>query len=103
MKQHTMARKKKILTTLYDPVEYLKTEEDIANYIEAALEDGDPHIITTVLGNIARARGMMQIARKSGLARENLYKALSPEGNPEWSTIVKIMKALGLKLHVSPG
>lgn len=89
----------KTKTKRYDSAEYLKTTEDMAAYLEAALEDGDPHVIVHVLGNIARARGMSQIARDTGLGRESLYKALSPEGNPEFATVLKVVKALGIKLH----
>jgi probable addiction module antidote protein len=96
-----MPRKTKIRTRPYDSAEYLKTEEDMAAYLEAALEEGDPALITHTLGAIARARGMSQIARKTGLGRESLYKALSPEGNPEFSTVLKVVHALGLRLHAS--
>jgi len=91
----------KLVTRPYDVVEYLRDDEDIAAYLEAALEDGDPALIAHVLGNIARARGMMQMARDTGLGRESLYKALSGEGNPEFATIMKVVKALGLQLHAS--
>jgi probable addiction module antidote protein len=73
----------------------------MAAYLEAALEEGDPTLITHTLGVIARARGMSQVARKTGLGRESLYKALSPDGNPEFSTILKVVRALGLRLHAS--
>ena len=87
--------------TRYDTAEYLKTNEDMAAYLDACLEEAaeDPAFITHALGVIARARGMTQIARDTGLARENLYKALSADGNPEFGTILKVIKALGLKLH----
>jgi probable addiction module antidote protein len=67
----------------WDPAEHLQTEEDMAEYLEAALEEGDPALITAALGDIARAKGMSQLARETGLGRESLYKALSPTGNPE--------------------
>ena len=89
----------KTRTRLYDAAEYLKTPEDMADYLEAALEDGDPRVIVHALGNIARARGMSQIAREAGLGRESLYKALSPDGNPEFATVLKVVRALGIKLH----
>ena len=73
---------KKEKTRLWDAAEYLKTEEDMAAYLEAALEENDPSLIAAALGDIARAKGMTQIAKKTGLGRESLYKALSPEGNP---------------------
>ena len=92
--------KKKTNITPYDTAEYLKTEEDIAAYFDACLEEAgdDPAFIARALGDIARARGMTQVAKDAGLARESLYKALSGEGNPEFSTILKVIKALGLKL-----
>ena len=89
----------KTRTKLYDSAEYLKTSEDMAAYLEAALEDGDPRLIVHALGNIARARGMSQIAREAGLGRESLYKALSLDGNPEFATVLKVVRALGIKLH----
>ena len=95
-------KNKKLKTTPYDAVDYLKTEEDMAHYLEAAVEDGHPAVITAAIGNIARAKGMAKVAKKAGLGRESLYKALSYEGNPEIATIMKVIKALGLKLHVEP-
>lgn len=89
----------KTKTKPYDSAEYLETTEDMAAYLEAALEDGDPRVIVHALGNIARVRGMSQIARDTGLGRESLYKALSPEGNPEFATVLKVVQALGIKLH----
>lgn len=88
----------------FDAAEYLKSEEDMAAYLDAMIEesDGDPRMIAVALGDIARAKGMTQIARETGLARENLYKALSAEGNPEFSTIMKVLKALGLTIHAGP-
>ncbi|MFZ2854546.1 MAG: addiction module antidote protein [Rhodocyclaceae bacterium] len=87
--------------TRHDSAEYLKTGEDMAAYLDACLEEAgdDPAFIAHALGVIARARGMTQLARDTGLARENLYKALSSDGNPEFGTILKVVKALGLKLH----
>jgi probable addiction module antidote protein len=92
----------KTKTKHYDAAEYLKTEEDIASYLQAALDDGEPALIIHALGNIARARGMSQIARRTGLRRESLYKALSPEGNPEFATVLKVVQALGIQLHAEP-
>ena len=79
---------KKLQTRPYDAAAYLKTEKDCARYMQAAIEesDGDPAIVVAALGDIARARGMMQLARETGLTREGLYKALSPEGNPSFAT-----------------
>lgn len=93
---------KKTKTRPYDAAEYLETVEDMAAYLEAALEDGEPAVVVTALGAIARARGMSQIARDTGLRRESLYKALSSEGNPEFATVLKVVRALGLKLHAGP-
>jgi len=92
----------KAKTRPYDAAEYLENEEDMAAYLQAALEDGDPALVVHALGNIARARGMSQIARDRGLRRERLYKALSREGNPEFTTVLKVVKALGIKLHAEP-
>ncbi|HZD91085.1 MAG TPA: addiction module antidote protein [Pseudolabrys sp.] len=88
-------------TTRWDVGDHLKTDEDIANYLEAVLEDGDPALVAAALGDIARAKGMTQVARDAGLGRESLYKALSPEGNPEFATVLKVIRALGLKLKVA--
>jgi probable addiction module antidote protein len=92
---------RKTKTIPWDSAEHLKTDEDIAHYLEAVFEDGDPALITHALGVIARAKGMSQIAQAAGLGRESLYKALSPEGNPEFATVLKVMRALGLKLKVA--
>jgi probable addiction module antidote protein len=85
----------------WDSAEHLKTEEDMVQYLEACMEEAgdDAAFIAKALGNIARARGMSQLAKDTGLGRESLYKALSGEGNPSFSTILKVMHALGLKLH----
>ncbi len=87
----------------WDAAEHLETDEDMAAYLDAALEDGDPALVSATLGDIARVKGMTEIARQTGLGRESLYKALSPEGNPEFSTVLKVVKALGLRLHATPG
>ncbi len=92
-------KKEKLKTTKWDVVDYLKTDKDMAEYLEAAMEDGHPAVIATAIGNIARAKGMTQVARKAGIGRVSLYKALSPKGNPEFATILKVVKALGLRLH----
>lgn len=86
-------------TTKWDPSEFLESEEEIAAYLEAALEENDAATIAAALGDIARAKGMTQISIETGLGRESLYKALSPSGNPEFSTILKVISALGLRLH----
>lgn len=92
----------KTITTTWDPAEHLETEEDMAAYLEAALEEGDPNLVAAALGDIARAKGMTQVAREAGLGRESLYKALSASGNPEFATILKVVAALGLQLHATP-
>jgi probable addiction module antidote protein len=87
----------------WDVADYLDTEEDMALYLDACLEDdpGDGSLIRIALGDIARARGMTQLAHDTGLTREGLYKALSTEGNPAFSTIFKVIRALGVKLHAT--
>jgi probable addiction module antidote protein len=92
----------KTVTAPWDPADHLETEEDMAAYLEAALEEGDPALVAAALGDIARAKGMTQVAREAGLGRESLYKALSPSGNPELATILKVVAALGLQLHAAP-
>jgi probable addiction module antidote protein len=91
----------KTKTKRWDAAEHLETEDDMAAYLEAALEDGDPALVAAALGDIARAKGMSWIARETGLGRENLYKALSPDGNPEFSTVLKVVRALGLRLRAT--
>jgi len=91
----------KTQTRSWDVAEHLETEEDMAAYLEAALEEGDAALVAAALGDIARAKGMAEIARETGLGRESLYKALSPEGNPEFATVLKVVRALGLRLHAT--
>ena len=88
----------------WDAADYLDTEEDMALYLDACLDEdpGDGSLIRTALGDIARARGMTHLAHDTGLTREGLYKALSTEGNPAFSTIFKVIRALGVKLHTTP-
>ena len=93
-----MARTK---TLPWDPGEHLDTEEDMAMYLNIALEDGDLGLILAALGDIARARRMAAVAQDSGLARESLYKSLSPNGNPEFATVLKVIRALGFRLQVA--
>lgn len=92
----------KTKTTRYDVAEHLRTPKEMAAYLEACIEeaDGDAAFITKALGDIARAKGMAQVARDSGLSRESLYKALSGDRSPGFDTILKVMTALGVKLHV---
>jgi len=91
----------KTITTRYDLAEHLRTPEEMAAYLEACLEEanGDAAFIAKALGDIARAKGMSQVARDAGLSRESLYKALSGERTPNFDTILKVLTALGIKLH----
>ncbi|NOT15515.1 MAG: putative addiction module antidote protein [Methylotenera sp.] len=92
---------KKLGIKRFDSAEYLQDEQDIALYFQACMDEAgnDPAFIAKSLGVIARARGMTRLAKETGISREGLYKALSGEGNPEFSTIWKVINALGLKLH----
>ncbi len=94
------ARRKKETFTRWDAADYLKTEEDMVGYLQACLEEApdDPALLSAALGDIARARGMGNLAKATGLTREGLYKALSKDGNPSLGTVLKVLKALGLKL-----
>jgi probable addiction module antidote protein len=94
-------KKHEITTTLWDPAEHLETMEDMVAYLESAFEDGDPALIAAVLGDIARAKGMAEISAKTGLGRTSLYKALSPDGHPEFETVLKVINALGIQLRAS--
>lgn len=92
-------------TSRYDVTEHLRTPEEMAAYLEACLEeaDGDAAFVAKALGDIARAKGMTQVARDTGLSRESLYKALSGERTPSFDTILKVVEALGIKLHAEAG
>ncbi len=96
--------KKKTKTTRYDIAEYLSTPEEMAAYLEACIEEanGDAAFVAKALGNIARAKGMTEIARETGLSRESLYKSLSGERVPSFETVLKVIRALGLKIHAEP-
>ncbi len=96
-----MAAAKKTRTSRYDVAEHLRTPEEMAAYLEACMEEapGDAAFVAKALGDIVRAKGMAQIARDTGLSRESLYKSLSGDRNPGFDTILKVMHALGLKLH----
>lgn len=89
-------------TTRWDAADYLDSPEMIAAYIEAILEDCDDALITAALGDIARSKGMTEIAKKTGVTREGLYKALSAGGDPKLSTFLAVLKSLGLRLSVKP-
>lgn len=98
----TKASKSRPKTTPYDVAEYLQTPEDMAAYLDAWLEEApdDAAGIARALGDIARAKGMTQVAKDAGLSRESLYRALSADGNPSFATVLKVARALGVKLHV---
>jgi probable addiction module antidote protein len=91
----------KTKTRRWDAADFLETKADVAAYLEAALGDGDPAVFTAALGDVARAKGMTHIARETGLGRESLYKALAPDGNPEFATVLKVLRSLGVKLHAT--
>ena len=91
-----------IKTRPFDAANYLKDETDIAEYISIVLEDGDPALIAAALGDIARARGMTNLAKETGLSRESLYKSLSGERAPRTAPMFKVIKALGFKLSIHP-
>jgi probable addiction module antidote protein len=97
----TAKRKPKVKTTPWDAVAHLKTDRDIAHYLEAVFEDGDPALVAAALGDVARAKGMARIAKAAGLGRESLYKALSQDGNPQLATVLKVLRALGLKVKIA--
>jgi probable addiction module antidote protein len=88
----------KLKTRRYDTANYLKTAKDIAEYLEAVFEIGDPALVAHALGVVARAKGMAEVSRKTGLGRESLYKALSKDGNPKIDTVLKVVHALGIKM-----
>lgn len=91
----------KVPTRPYDSADYIDSPEAAAAYLDAALEDGDPQIIASTLGDIARSKGMAMIAERTGLAREALYKSLSADGNPRLTTLVSVLKAMGLRLSIT--
>jgi probable addiction module antidote protein len=89
-------------TKPFDPADYLTSDTTIATYLSEAMASGDPAFIADALGVVARARGMTQVARKAGLARESLYRALAKSGNPELDTVIRVMNAIGFRLDVKP-
>ncbi|MGA9070258.1 MAG: addiction module antidote protein [Terracidiphilus sp.] len=89
-------------TQPFDPAAYLDDAESLSAYMSEALATEDPAFIADALGVVARARGMSEIARQSGLSRESLYRALSPEGNPEFNTILRVVRSMGLRLSTTP-
>jgi probable addiction module antidote protein len=93
---------KPVKTTVWDPAEYLETEEQIAVYLEDIFKSGDPDLIIAAIGDVARARGMSKIADGTGLGREGLYKSLSQGGNPSFETVIKVLSSLGFSLRPAP-
>jgi probable addiction module antidote protein len=100
VKAKRKSAKRKETFSRWDPADHLKSEGDIAAYLSACMEEAgdDPAFIAAALGDIARAHGMIEIAKATGLTREGLYKALSADGNPTFGTVLKVLKALGIKL-----
>jgi probable addiction module antidote protein len=92
----------KLKTKPWNVQDYLKTNEDCALYLEACFEEApdDAAFLSKAIGDVARAKGMTHVAREAGLAREALYRALSDEGNPEFATVLKVLRSLGLRLHI---
>jgi probable addiction module antidote protein len=85
----------------FDPSSYLTSDEVVAEYLNAALEDSNPDVFLAAVGNVAKARGMSSIAEEAGLGRESLYKALTPGAKPRYDTVLKVLQSLGVKLTVS--
>lgn len=99
MKSHKKIKIKDL--SKFDVVDHLRTEKDIAAYLSAVLEDGDPALFVAAIGDIAKAKGMSEIAKKSGVTRESLYRALKIEARPRFETVTKVVHALGMRLTVS--
>ena len=93
---------RKAKTKPFDPAEYLDDNESIAAYMSDALESEDPAFVADALGVVARARGMSEVAREAGVSRESLYRSLSTDGNPEFATVLRVVRALGLRLSATP-
>ena len=91
-----------VKVTTWDASEYLESEEDIAAYLNAVIEEGDAALLQAALGDIAKARGMTAVAQNAGVSRESLYRSLSSSGNPSFQTIAKVSEALGLQLSFQP-
>lgn len=92
----------KVKISRFDAADYLDSEEMIAEYINAVLEDGDPELLLAAISDVAKARGMAKVAADAGLGRESLYKALAPGAKPRYDTVIKLLHALGVKLSVTP-
>ncbi len=86
----------------FDAADYLDNEDVIAEYLNAALEDENPSVFLAAVGDVAKARGMSQLAKETGLGRESLYKALAPGAKPRYDTVLKLIRALGMELHATP-
>jgi probable addiction module antidote protein len=86
--------------THFDPADYLNSPEDLSAYLDAVIDENDPELLVAALGDISRARGMSKLAKDTGLARESLYRSLSASGNPSFTTVVKVLNSMGLRLHV---
>jgi len=101
MTQASKKKAPKAKASAYDVAEHLRTSEEIAAYLDAWLEEAPDDVsgIARALGDIARAKGMSQVAKDAGLSRESLYRALSQDGNPSFATILKVARALGVRLH----
>ncbi|MBZ9988622.1 putative addiction module antidote protein [Mesorhizobium sp. BH1-1-5] len=91
-----------ITNSKWDAAKFLDTEDDIVAYLDAVMEEGDLSFLCKALGDVARSRGMTEIAKKTGMSRESLYKALSEKGNPSLSTVAAVLDAMGLRLSVAP-
>ena len=91
---------KPVKTTVWDPAEYLETEEQITVYLEDIFKTGDPELIIAAIGDVARSRGMSKIADETNLGRESLYKSLSLDGNPYFLTVVKVLDKLGFRIKI---
>lgn len=104
MTQAVRKKAAKVKTSAYDVAEHLRTPEEMAAYLDAWLEDAPDDVsgIARALGDIARAKGMTQVAKDAGLSRESLYRALSQDGNPSFATVLKVARALGVRLHAQP-
>ena len=92
--------KKKVTFAKWDPAKYINSKEAVIAYIEAALEENDLVFLLSVIGDIARSKGMTQIARELGLSREGLYRSLAPTGNPSFETVLKLFDILGLQIRL---
>lgn len=91
-----------VKTTKWDPAEHLETPEDVAMYLSVALEENDPALLSVALGDIARSKGMAALSKETGLTKQGLYKALSENGDPRLSTLMKVTKSLGFQLSIKP-